>query len=305
MSKKVLVLGGNGFIGTNICLTLVRKGYETYSFDRVFPMINIEGVQYEEGDFFDDATLERIVEGKDVIIHAISTINPGNSNTDYMRGYTKDFVQSVKLCELARDNHIKLIFLSSGGTVYGRQEIQPISEDSLPRPINHYGNTKLCIENTMLTFAYQNDMDITIARLANPYGPGQDYQKGVGFIDAVIRNALSGNEITIFGDGSVIRDYIYIDDVSELLTALVEIDTTNTPVVNIGSGTGASNNDILNIVKNIHGDLNVKYVASRSVDLQKVVLDNTRIMSMVDHKLCSLENGIEKYYNFIKDNRWK
>ncbi len=300
--KKVLVLGGNGFIGTNLCKTLVNKGHSTYSFDRVLPQYYIDGVQYVSGDFFDDTTLNTIVTDMDVIIHAISTINPGNSSTDYMRGYQKDFIQTIKLLELAEKKHIKLIFLSSGGTVYGKQEIQPITETALPHPINHYGNVKLCIENTILTFASQSDMDIVIARLANPYGPGQDYRKGVGFIDAVIRNAISGNAITIYGDGSVVRDYIYIDDVCGLLTKLVDIKLDNDPIINICSGIGISNNDILDITRKIHGDLTVNYIDSRSVDLQKVVLDNTKINNLIEHDYCPLETGIRQYYNFIKNS---
>ncbi len=303
-AKKVLVLGGNGFIGSNLCHELVKQGYTVTSFDRVLPLKEIKGVKYIEGDFFDDDSLRETVNGQDVVYHAISTVNPGNSNTEYMRGYRKDFIQSVKLCELVRDNGIKLIFLSSGGTVYGVQEKQPISEDALPHPINHYGNIKLCIENTMLSFAYQNNMDIAIPRISNPYGPGQDSQKGVGFIDSVIRNALSGNPVEVYGDGSVIRDYIYIDDVCKALEALIDYKFSGSPVVNISTGIGTSNNEIIDIVKKIHGSVNVNYKESRSVDLKKVVLDNTKIESIIGSSFMNLEEGIEKYYRYIKEERW-
>lgn len=303
-SKNVLVLGGNGFIGSNLCKELVKQGYKVTSFDRVLPQRECEGVEYIEGDFFDDDSLRKTVIGQDVVYHAISTVNPGNSNTEYMRGYRKDFIQSVKLCELVRDNGIKLIFLSSGGTVYGVQENQPISEDALPHPINHYGNIKLCIENTMISFAYQNNMDIAIARISNPYGPGQDSAKGVGFIDSVIRNALSGNSIEVYGDGSTVRDYIYIEDVSRALMSLIDHKFKESPVVNISTGTGTSNNEIIEIVKKIHGSLHVNYKESRSVDLKKVVLDNTKIESVIGSRFMSLEEGIEKYYRYIKEERW-
>ena len=302
--KKVLVLGGNGFIGTNLCASLLNKGYEVYSFDRVAPQAVTTGIIYEDGDFFDDDTLKRIVSGMDVIVHAVSTINPGNSSTEYFRGYQKDFVQTVRLCELARDNNCKLVFLSSGGTVYGKQENQPIKENALPHPINHYGNVKLCIENTMLTFALQNELDVVVARIANPYGPGQDFHKGVGFIDAVIRNALSGNTIDVWGNGSVVRDYIYIDDVCELLIGLFDKPIEGFPVVNISTGVGASNNEILEIVRKIHGQISVNYLESRSVDLERVVLDNTKIKSLVNHDLLSLEEGVNRYYCLLRDNNW-
>ncbi len=308
MSKKrnVLVLGGNGFIGTNLCKALVCNGFETFSFDRVLPQYRIKDVYYIEGDFFNDESLKKAVDGMDVIFHAISTINPGNSNTEYMRGYSKDFLQSVKLCELVRDKEQKLIFLSSGGTVYGVQSVQPIKEDALPHPINHYGNIKLCIENTMLSFAYQNGMDIAIARISNPYGPGQDSQKGVGFIDSAIKNSLAGNKIVVYGDGNTIRDYIYIDDVCKALVSLVEYNfiEEDSPIVNISTGIGVSNNEIIEIVKRINGSIKVDYIESRSVDLKQVILDNSKIKSIVTDDFLSLEKGIEKYYCFVKDKRW-
>lgn len=303
-AKKVLVLGGNGFIGSNLCSELVKQGYTVTSFDRVLPQREIEGVEYIEGDFFDDDSLRKAVTEQDVVYHAISTVNPGNSNTEYMRGYRKDFIQSVKLCELVRDNGIKLIFLSSGGTVYGVQEKQPITEDTLPHPINHYGNIKLCIENTMISFAYQNNMDIAIARISNPYGPGQDSAKGVGFIDSVIRNALSGNSVEVYGDGNTVRDYIHIEDVCRALIALIDHKFKESPVVNISTGIGTSNNEIIDIVKKIHGSVNVNYKESRSVDLKKVVLDNTKIESLIGSSFMNLEEGIEKYYRYIKEERW-
>lgn len=304
-NKRVLVLGGNGFIGTNLCAQLKKRGYEVYSFDRVLPQEFIDGINYIEGDFFDDNTLKEIVNDKDVVFHAISTITPGNSNTEYMRGYQRDFIQSVKLCELVRDNNAKLIFLSSGGTVYGIQKEQPIREDTLPHPINHYGNIKLCIENTMISFKYQNNVDIVIARISNPYGPGQDSQKGVGFIDAVIKNALSGNTIDVYGDGSVVRDYIYIDDVCYALAELIDKKLEGFPIVNISTGVGVSINQILDIVKGIHGNLKVNYKESRTVDLEKVVLDNSKIRKVCNESFCDIKDGIEKYYNYIKAVRWK
>ncbi len=306
VNKSVLVLGGNGFIGSNLCKALLHKGYEVTSFDRVLPQKHADGVKYIEGDFFDNDTLKKIVSGADVIVHAISTINPGNSNTDYMRGYQKDFIQSVRLCELARDNKCKLIFLSSGGTVYGKQDIQPIKEDAYPRPINHYGNLKLCIENTMLTFAMQNGLDFKIARISNPYGPGQDFEKGVGFVDAAIRNALSGNTIEVWGDGEVVRDYIYIDDVCAALIALIELDRDeNNDIVNICTGIGTSINQILDIVKSCHGNIKVNYKDKRTVDLDRVVLSNERLKSIIDAPLLDIKEGIRTYYNYVRENWWK
>ena len=87
-NKKILIVGGNGFIGRNLARMLSkREDLEVYSFDLALPKEEMTGVQYIEGDFFDDLVLENAVKGMDLIIHSLSTVNPGNSNEKYMQGY--------------------------------------------------------------------------------------------------------------------------------------------------------------------------------------------------------------------------
>lgn len=297
---NILILGGNGFIGKNVGKYLSKSGYNVISFDVLQPESIENNIQYIKGDFFNIKDLTSCVENVDVVIHAISTINPGNSNTKYMHGYTEDFIQSIKLAELALKYKFKLIFLSSGGTVYGNQEIMPISEDALPLPVNHYGNVKLCIENAYRTFNIQTGTNIKIARIANPYGPGQDYLKGVGFIDAALKKAISNEQINIFGDGSVVRDYIYIDDVCKMLEKVIlylgEID-----VFNIGTGIGTSQKEIISIIETLFDKIYVEYLPARTIDVPRVVLDKSKISKIYDGECIDIRNGIYKYYKYINN----
>lgn len=295
---KVLVLGGNGFIGKRLCNQLVKEGYEVYSFDMTLPIKEIEGIQYIEGDFFDDYTLDLITRDMDVIYHAICTLNPGNSEQKYLLGYERDFIQTVKLCTIVKNNRSRLIFLSSGGTVYGKQNVQPIPETATTVPINHYGNLKLCIENLIRTFNTQLEKKMIIARISNPYGPGQDYKKGVGFIDAALKHALHDEILTIYGDGNTIRDYIYIDDVCKMLTTLIGYEGQE-EIFNISSGRGTSQKEILEIVRSILPKLMVNYTEERSVDVKKIILDNSRYMKEFPIQLVKLEDGIIQYYKYI------
>ncbi|MDY5577161.1 MAG: NAD-dependent epimerase/dehydratase family protein [Lachnospiraceae bacterium] len=298
MKKTILVIGGNGFIGTNLSYMLAEEGNDVISFDLVRPARENPKIQYIEGDFFDDQILEKITEKVDVIIHAISTVNPGNSNQQYMRGYAKDFIQTIKLCELVIQKGIRMIFLSSGGTVYGNPKEQPILEDIRPQPINHYGNIKLCIENTIRTFNTQLHTKMLIARISNPYGPGQDYHKGVGFIDAALKKAMAHETIEIWGDGKTERDYIYIEDACKMVASLIDYKGQE-DVFNISINRGASQNEILDIVKNLGIDFNVEYKESRSVDAKRIILDNRRIREIYPNELVSLEEGIERYYKYL------
>ena len=297
--RKILVLGGNGFLGRNLCKYLADCGEKVYSFDMSMPEVADNRIEYIVGDFFDDYTLEETVKGMDVIYHAICTLNPGNSNEKCILGYERDFVQTAKLCSYLKDTECRMIFFSSGGTVYGNQEVQPITEDAVPVPINHYGNLKLCIENTMRTFNFQMKKNMLIARISNPYGPGQDYHKGVGFIDAAIKHTIAGETIEIWGDGNVVRDYIYIDDLCRMLYALIEYHG-DIEVFNLSSNTGVSQNDIVDILKQIDPAVKVAYKPGRSVDAKKIILDNSRIRSICDFEMVSIEEGIKRYYDYIK-----
>ena len=302
--KKILVLGGNGFIGRNLCEYMVQKGERVYSFDMSMSEQKKTGIEYIAGDFFDDYTLEKVVKGMDIVFHAICTLNPGNSNDKCLMGYERDFVQTAKLCYLLKDTNCRLIFLSSGGTVYGNQEIQPIKENAVPVPINHYGNLKLCIENTIRTFNFQSKRNMLVARISNPYGPGQNYLKGVGFIDAALKRAIHGETIEVWGDGEVVRDYIYIDDVCRMLYDLVHYHGSY-EVFNLSSNTGTSQNDVLAIIKEIVPDADIKYTEARTVDAKKIILDNTRIMEQDNFELVHVKDGIKKYYEYIQDTMEK
>ena len=296
--KKVLVLGGNGFIGRNLLNTLVKREYQVYSFNLNKPDYPVEGVTYLAGDFFDDYVLKSAIEGMDIIYHAICTMNPGNSNAKYVMGYERDLIQTLELCDMLKDTKTRMIFLSSGGTVYGKQEVLPVTEETLPVPINHYGNLKLCIENAMRVFRYQNHSDFIIARIANPYGPGQDYRKGVGFIDAAMKRAISGETIEVWGTGNVVRDYIYITDVCNALVTLAE-ENVSYDVVNISSGRGVSQREILEAIKKHCPNMKVEYQPARSVDADKIYLANDRLKTILPDEMVSLEEGIEKYYQYL------
>jgi UDP-glucose 4-epimerase len=218
-----------------------------------------------------------------------------------MSGYSRDMVETVRLCSYLLGTQKRMIFLSSGGTIYGKQDKQPIKEEVYAQPINHYGNVKLCIENSIRVFNMQMHTKILIARISNPYGPGQDYKKGVGFIDATVKKALNKETLQIWGDGNIIRDYIYIGDVCEMLYQM-SLYEGEEEVFNLSSGIGTSQNQIVELVRRINGDLKVEYTSGRSVDVQKIILDNTKIRRIYEKELVSLNEGLQNYFETIREN---
>lgn len=296
--SRIMVFGGNGFIGRNLAALLVKRGESVISFDLQMPARPEDGITYLFGDFFDDQTLEKSMDGIDIVYHCICTINPGNSELKYFQGYHKDFIQTVKLIEIAKRKKIKVIFLSSGGTVYGKQEKLPISEECITKPMNHYGNLKVCIENTIRIFNQLDGTNMKIARIANPYGPGQDYGKGVGFIDAVLKCGLRKQTVKVWGKGNVVRDYIYIDDVCEMLYEMA-VYTGKIEIFNLGTGEGKSQKDIIRIAKEWFPELKIEYLRERNVDVPENVLDNRKIKQIYHKKLTELSAGMEKYYKYL------
>ena len=293
--KKVIVFGGAGFIGRALCSALAKYGAAVTAFDRD-PIPECETIRCIQGDFFDDAQLKAAACDQDLIVHAICTINPGSSVEHYMRGYEKDFVQSAKLCDLAFRQGKRLLFLSSGGTVYGSKST-PLTEDDPKCPINHYGSLKLCIETMIQTFIHAG-ADFRIARIANAYGPGQDYRKGVGFIDAAIKKALTGETIEVWGDGSIVRDYIHIDDICHMLCDVLMYDGEE-HTFNIGTGEGISQKEILSLIAHRIAEIKITYSLHRIIDTPVVILDTERYQKRFAFKPRDISTGVYDYLEWL------
>ena len=298
-SCNVMILGGNGFIGQNLAAHLAGLGYAVTVFDLKAPEKRIDGVNCLEGDFFDDRSLDVLTEGQDVVIHALSTVNPGNSNAAYLRGYSQDFVQTIKLFDRLTRTRGKLLYLSSAGTVYGRFLGKPFEESDPLHPINHYGSIKLCVETAMRAFNEQQGTRFMSCRISNPYGPGQDFSRGVGFIDAVVKSVLYRQKLEVWGDGSVVRDYIYIGDVCRMMEALLRYDGPM-QTFNLSTGVGTSQREIIALFERLGFHVDAEYQAARTVDAKYNIANNRKIETVTGVSCLTLEQGVTEYLKWMK-----
>jgi len=296
--KKIVVFGGAGFIGRRMCDALANRGAAVTAFDKGSMEVN-ERLRCLQGDFFNESDVEAAIDGQDMIVHAICTIAPGTSVTHYMRGYEKDFVQTAKLCDMAFRQGKRLLFISSGGAIYASQT-KPLKEDDPKAPINHYGSLKMCVEHMMQAFIHAG-ADFRIARVANAYGPGQDYRKGVGFIDAAIKKALQGEPIEVWGDGSIVRDYIHIDDICHMLCDVLAYDGGER-VFNVGTGSGVSQQQIIEMVRGIFPKTEVRYLPARTIDVHHLVLDIDRYNHCFDYRPQMINQGLKDYVAWLIDH---
>lgn len=213
----------------------------------------------------------------DIVFHLVSTLVPGSSYEDYKREFENIIFPTVRLMGLCAEKNIKFIYFSSGGTIYGNNSQEKFLETDLREPISYYGLSKQIIEDSILFEHRRANLRYLIIRPSNPFGAGQSLNGVQGLIAVAIGKIMANEPLTIWGDGSSVRDYIYIDDLVKIMHELVHKDIEN-EVINLWSGIGYSINDVLLYLKNIACEkLVVKYETSRSVDVNNVVLDISKL----------------------------
>lgn len=276
---RCLVLGGRGFIGSHLVTRLLASGYRVRCLDRpnVTPIgethLANPDFEMQEGDFLSEADIARAVAGCDIGFHLVSTTLPKSSNADPVFDVETNLVGSIRLLQHAhRANMKKIIFSSSGGTIYGHPEELPIPETHPTDPLCGYGITKLATEKYLRLFQELHGMDYRVLRLANPFGEGQRLLSSQGAIAVFLGKAMRGEAIEIWGDGSVTRDYIHIDDVVSAFLAAMH-HTGAERVFNIGTGQGRSLNHVLDTIeKTLQRPTIRRYLATRPFDVPVNVL---------------------------------
>ncbi len=283
---KTLVLGGGGFIGSHLCDALLRSGHQVRVFE--YPGVKslrptLRQVEWIEGDFTNPVQVDEAVKGCEIVYHLISTTLPKTSNENPVYDVETNVIPSMQMLQSAcRHGVKKVIFVSSGGTVYGIPQQIPITEDHPANPISSYGISKLAIEKYLYLFHALHGLEYCILRLANPYGERQRATASQGAVAVFLNKALHDETIEIWGDGSVTRDYIYISDViSAMLKAMHYRGAQR--IFNVGSGAGISLNQMLaDIEKILCKTVKRVYLPSRNFDVPINVLDIRRIQQAFD-----------------------
>ena len=303
MNMRVLVLGGNGFIGTHLVEALVAGG--TYvrvlsrsGYRHVQPL---HGVDYRYADFADSVSVAESLVDMDIVVHLISTTVPATANLDPLADIAGNLLPTVRLLQQMRDMGVpRLVFLSSGGTVYGNAKSVPIPEEHERNPLSSYGIVKVAIENYIAMFSSQYGLRSLVLRVSNPYGPFQGHLGIQGVIPTFFQRILADDEVRIWGDGSNVRDYLYISD---LVSSLVlSINQELEGVYNVGSGQGVSLRDVVSLIEAITGiSAHVEYLPPRGFDVRKVVLDISKVRQAIDWApVVSLREGCERYWKWVK-----
>lgn len=310
INNKCIIFGGGGFIGANLAEELVNNGYRVVIFDRPgFDRKNLANVndlvQIIEGDFNNEVDVEKALTGVSFIFHLISSTIPSVSMDNYLFDIETNLIPSVKLINILKNTKgiRKLIFMSSGGTVYGIPQKDPISESHAINPISSYGIIKATIERYLLLCEQIYNIDVLIFRLANPYGRYQNPKGKQGVIPVFLYKVMTDQPIDIWGDGSVIRDYIGVRDVVELLGLSILVNSKHT-IYNLGSGRGHSLKEIIEVIEATTGKKAlVNYHPSRSFDVPSNILDVARVKQDFNWTpKINIEKGIEELFLYFTKN---
>jgi len=280
---RILVMGGLGFIGSNLSRLLLDEGYQVRIFDKLYGSRNLiadfaDKIEIEEGDAERPDDILRSLRDIDVAIDLIHTTVPGASMNDPAYDVQSNVVSHAAWLSRIKNNKLsRIIYVSSGGTVYGVPQQNPIAEDHPTDPISSYGITKLAIEKYIALYANIQGIEYRICRPANVYGEGQRRHIGQGVIGVFLERCLKGQPIEIWGDGSARRDYLYIADLVQAIVSLIKHRGSGR-IFNVSSGIGYSLNDIIAIIRDeLKIPVVVKYITSRVFDVPVNVLDSSRL----------------------------
>lgn len=296
--KTCLVLGAGGFIGKNLCMTLA-KDHLVIAFDRYMceELQNIKNIRQIIGDFAKIVDFSSLLSDIDVVYHLISTTLPAEGTDDVAEEMEENIVPTLRLLsQMAAKGKGRIIFASSGGTVYGERNGEKCLVTDKLKPQCTYGVQKQVIETYLDFFDRCTSLTCITARLANPYGMGQDIKRKQGVIPIFVYNILCGLPITVRGDGTYKRDYINMDDMINALVLLSDY-SGKFRIFNIGTGESHSLLDVIGLIEKIAGCnfKKINYIPNYSVDVSSVCLDIEQTKKELGWRPeISLEMGIEK-----------
>ncbi|MFC1484877.1 NAD-dependent epimerase/dehydratase family protein [bacterium] len=304
---KILVTGGAGFIGSNVVDAYLQQGHEVTIIDNLSTgrreNINPKA-EFIEMDI-QDKGMDKIFKEKkfDILNHHAAQIDVRISVTDPCFDANVNIIGSLNLLENAKKYKVKkVIFISTGGAIYGECEA-PKNECDKARPISPYGIAKYTIENYIKFYSSIYGLNYTILRYANVYGPRQNPKGEAGVVSVFSTNMLNKKDSIIFGDGMQERDYVFVGDIVKANVLVLDVDNAKNKTVNIGTGVGTNVNDLYSKMADVYGyNVDPKYTEKRAGEIERSILDVSKMDRLFRIKPCSLEEGLkftaEYYKNF-------
>lgn len=297
-----LVVGGNGFLGSHLVDELAAAGHTVTAFDRFShdrPTFGSSAVRSVTGDFFASDQLRAALEGQELLFHFLSTTTPATASADPTLDVRTNVMQSIELFDMAADAGVRRVyFASTGGAMYGNSGAYRVAETVLPAPVSPYAIGKQAIESYLRFFQRTRGLESTSFRISNPYGPRQHVEKKQGVIPIFLHRIAQGLPVEVYGDGSMVRDFIFAEDAARMIVSTVGSEPAH-PVYNVGSGVGTTVNEVLDLARAVTGrDVAVEHKPKPATFVDRVVLDTGLFTAEFgEPALRSLSEGMEQTWS--------
>lgn len=294
------VFGANGFIGRHVVRHLLSKGRHVRMVSRHLDAPFAQeaaGAESVVADLGDELAMASALADVRVAVQLVSTSSPGLENRYALSDIRENIVPQVQFLQLCIAAGVeRLIFLSSGGTVYGQAQTLPISESHPTRPLSSHGMTKLVTEQYIEMYGRIGGLGYTILRVANPFGPGQLFRKGQGLVPAILQRHEQGLPIRVIGQGLATRDFLYVEDLVDAITLGIDAPGAAGRILNVGSGTGRRIADVIDAVERVLGEpLRREHVPGRASDVDSNVLDISLSKAVLGwHPRTPFEDGLAR-----------
>ena len=298
----VLVVGGTGMIGSRVVHHLLSAGIRVTMLNRR-PYLHgpqPASLRVVQGDALDETVLARAVQGAELVVYALSAGVPQTPSSTPFADVRHALEPLLSVLRAMREHSARrILFFSSGGTVYGNPRSLPVAEDAPTNPVSAYGVLKLAAEKYVAMYCGLHSMSYCILRAGNVYGQGQAIVPGHGAVTTILRAAATGQPLQVYGDGQGLRDYVFSEDVGWLVSRLVRRPDLPS-VLNVATGTGTSVLELVALAEGVTGrHIPVTHLPARSFDVVSVVLDTSRLRELVEWSPTPLEVGVRHSWRIL------
>ncbi|KGO15185.1 UDP-glucose 4-epimerase [Clostridium botulinum] len=303
---KVLVSGGAGFIGSNLVDKLINLGHNVCIIDNLSTG-NINNVNKKAQLYINDIldpNVSKIFEKEkfDIVYHLAAQIDVQKSITNPIFDSNVNVCGTINIINNCVNYNVKKIVYSSSAAVYGHPEYLPIDEGHGIRPISYYGLSKYTAEEYIRLFSNLNNLDFTILRYSNVYGIRQDPKGEGGVISTFMNSLLKKQPLYIFGDGSALRDYIFVEDIVD--ANIAALSSGSKERFNIGTGVYTSVKELAeNMIDIIGLKCNIEYASARKGDIANSYFNISKAKNKLNWiPKFSLKDGLKKTIEYYKNN---
>lgn len=289
-TQPILILGASGFLGSHLTRSLLGLGMPVRAFSRRFDREEVqrlgpsELLEVHEASVFDEPALMKALRDVSTVVNLLTFSVPNTSPTNLQGEISTTFqATNLLLSAMVKSGTKTLVFPSSGGTIYGDSGDRAASEDDPPAPLNSHGLGKLICEDMIHFYSRVHGLKHLILRISNPYGTARIRRRSQGVIDVFLEQIQAGQPLSIWGSLEVVRDYVFIDDLTDAFLKLLREDFSESQTLNVGSGNGTSLREALKVIAEVTGaSPTLQFADDKFAGVTHSVLNTGRLRHLID-----------------------